>query len=139
MSEESTTPDSVEIRRFIDAASRGDIDVLMGFFAPDAVWVGSLSGIGRREGAAAIRSFLEDWIGTFEDFEIETEEVHDLGNGVTLSASLQRGRPVGSTGYVQLRYAIVAVWVEGMIERFTTYPDIDAARAAAERLAEERR
>jgi ketosteroid isomerase-like protein len=94
--------------------------------------------MGRREGAAAIRSFLEDWIGTFEDFEIETGEVHDLGDGVTLSASLQKGRSVGSTGYVQLRYAIVAVWVEGMIERFTTYPDIDEARAAAERLAEER-
>jgi len=30
------------------------------------------------------------------------------------------------------------VWVEGMIERFTTYPDIDEARASAERLARER-
>ena len=78
--------------------------------------------MGRREGAAAIRSILGDWIGTFEDFEIETEEVHDLGSSVTLGASLQKGRPVGSTGYVQLRYAIVAVCVEGMIERFTTYP-----------------
>jgi ketosteroid isomerase-like protein len=138
MPEESTTPDLVEITRFIDAASRGDIDLLMSFFAPDAVWVGSLSGIGSLQGAAAIRSFLDDWIGSYQEFEIETEEVLDVGNGVMLSVSLQKGRPVGSTGYVQLRYATVAVWVGGMIERFTTYKDIDQARAAAERLAESR-
>ncbi len=138
MSEESTTPDLVEITRFNDAASRGDIDLLMSFFAPDAVWVGSLSGIGSLQGAAAIRSFLDDWIGSYQEFEIETEEVLDVGNGVMLSVSLQKGRPVGSTGYVQLRYATVVVWVGGMIERFTTYKDIDQARAAAERLAQGR-
>jgi len=48
------------------------------------------------------------------------------------------GRPVGSTGWVELRLAIVAVWEEGLIVRGTTYDDPDEARAAAERLAEER-
>jgi hypothetical protein len=37
-----------------------------------------------------------------------------------------------------MRYAVVATWVDGMIERFTTYTNIDEGRAAAERLAEER-
>jgi hypothetical protein len=55
-----------------------------------------------------------------------------------LSVSLQKGRPARSTGYVQLRSAVVAVWEERMITRFTTYNDIDEARAAAVRLAEER-
>ena len=48
------------------------------------------------------------------------------------------GRPVGSTGRVENRVVIVAVWEEGLIVRVTTYSDIDEARAAAERLAEER-
>jgi hypothetical protein len=39
---------------------------------------------------------------------------------------------------VRLRYAAVAVWGAGMVERVTNYSDIEAARAAAERLAESR-
>jgi hypothetical protein len=37
-----------------------------------------------------------------------------------------------------MRYAVIIIWAEGLIERFTTYTDIDGARAAAERLAQER-
>ncbi len=88
-----------------------------------------------REGAA-IRRFFEDWIGAYEEFEIEPEEVVDLGNGVTLAVVHQNGRLVGSTGRVQLRYGAVSKWVEGVAVRTTNYTDIDEARAAAERLAE---
>jgi hypothetical protein len=62
----------------------------------------------------------------------------DLGSGVGFAVLVQRGRPVGSTGFVQLRQGFVA-WVEnGLVARITTYPDVDEARAAAERLAAER-
>jgi len=33
---------------------------------------------------AAIRGFLEDWLGAYEEYEIEAEEILDLGNGVVL-------------------------------------------------------
>jgi len=49
-----------------------------------------------------------------------------------------RGRLAGSSGSVELRYAGVSTWADGLIERVTTYLDINEARAAAERLAEER-
>jgi hypothetical protein len=52
---------------------------------------------------------------------------------------IQKGRPVGSSGEVQLSYGAVGVWEDGKIVRMTNYRDIDEARAAAERLAEERR
>jgi hypothetical protein len=48
------------------------------------------------------------------------------------------GRPVGSSGEVQLRYGTVSVWEDGKIARITNYTGIDEARAAAERLAQER-
>jgi hypothetical protein len=35
-------------------------------------------------------------------------------------------------------YGYVVTWIDGKISRFTVYPDIDEARAAAERLAESR-
>ena len=73
----------------------------------------------------------------YEDFEVEIEENLDLGSGVMLSVTRQRGRVAGSSGYVQMRYASVTEWRDGLIARVTPYPDIDEARAAAERLAGE--
>jgi ketosteroid isomerase-like protein len=136
MSEESTTPDLVELaRKSIEA---GSIEAVVSFYAPDAVWDASPWGMGVFEGQAAIRAFFEDWAGSYAGLEWAVEEVRDLGNGVTFAVILQKGRVVGSGGSVQLRYASVAEWIHDLIVRNTTYTDIDEARAAAERLAEER-
>jgi ketosteroid isomerase-like protein len=139
MSEESTTPDLVELnRRSIEAAARQDFDVAMSVYSPRAVWDMSRLGLGDYEGAAAIRGLFEDWMRAFEEFDIEIEEILDIGSGITIAVVHQGGRPAGSTGYVQLRFASVVEWTEGMIDRMTNYTDIDEARAAAERLAEGR-
>jgi hypothetical protein len=52
----------------------------------------------------------------------------------------QAGRPFASTGYVRQCEGWVWVWVDDLIVSLTFYPeaDIDEARAAAERLAQER-
>ena len=139
MSDESTAPDLVELgSRLIEAGNRGDFDAMLSFFAPDAVWEGR-PGLGATfEGEAAIRAFWQDWFASYEELWVEQEEVLDLGNGVVFSVALQKARLVGSSGYVRQRSGVVAIWVEGLIERVTLYPDPDEARAAAERLAEER-
>jgi hypothetical protein len=69
---------------------------------------------------------------------VTLEEVRDLGNGVTFGVVRQQGRLVGGSGHAHLRHAAVHVWVDGVIARGITGPDIDEVRAAAERLAEER-
>ena len=136
MSEESTTPDLVErSRRLIEAANRRDFDAILSFYAPDAVWEWSLA---THEGVAAIRGFWQDWFASYEELRLEQEEDLDLGNGVVFAVVIQRARLVGSSGEVRHRNALVAIWVEGLIERVRFYPDPDEARAAAERLAEER-
>ena len=86
----------------------------------------------------AIREHAQEWVGSFEDVERVREEFCDLGNGVTLTVWRQKGRPLDSIGWVQIRFAGVSIWADGLIERLTTYTDIDEARTAAERLAEER-
>jgi ketosteroid isomerase-like protein len=137
MPEKSTTPDLVELTRHLaDAANRRDFDAMLGFFSPDAVWEGTLEST--LEGATAIRGFWEDWYASYEEFWVEQEEVLDLGNGVVFAVLIQKARLVGSSGEVGLRYAAVIVWVEGVIVRFTNYTYPPEARAAAERLAEER-
>ena len=140
MAEESATPDLVALtRQLFDAASSGDVDLLMQFYAPDAVWETTLVTL---DGSAAIRERLEEWLGAFDELEFELEEILDLGNGVTLTVVNQRARPAGSSssgGYMQRQEALIGVWEQGLVTHATTYLDIDEARAAAERLAHERR
>jgi uncharacterized protein (TIGR02246 family) len=139
MSEESTTPDPVElVRQAVEAATRRDLDGVTSNFAPDGVMDGRVVG-DHLEGQAAIRSFLEEWFGTYEELEFGLEEARDLGNGIVFAVVTQNGRPVGSAGHLRAREGWVFVWVRGLVERFTTYGDIEEARAAAERLADERR
>ena len=135
----STTPDLVERwQQASEAAERRDFDAVMSVYARDAVWDASLSGVGSFEGTAAIRRFLEDWIGAYEDYEYKQQEGLDLGNGVVFVVACVDGRLVGSPARVRERWAWTAVWVAGVIVRVTARNDIDEARAAAERLANER-
>src|ERR1700730_9238133 len=135
MSEESTTPDLVErAGRLFEAANRRDFDAVMSFYAPDAVWEAVSLGTSF-EGVAAIRGFFEDWLGAYEEWELEPEEILDLGNGVVLVVARLTGRPVGSTASgLMRRRPLALIWVEGLVARVTAYADsIGEARAAAER------
>lgn len=135
MPEEPTTPDLVElVGRAFEAANRRDLDAVASSFAEDATFDGRVDTF---EGRAAIRSFLEDWFGAYEEWEVGLEEVRDLGNGVVFAVVVQNGRPAGSAGHLRQREGWVFVWVRGLIARLTT-SEVDEARAAAERLAEER-
>jgi ketosteroid isomerase-like protein len=137
MTEEPTTADLVELaRRLFALASDGDLDAALEFYAPDAIF--DARDLGTFEGRAAIRRFWADWIDNYDTFEIVPEELLDLGHGVSFASLRQTARLVGSNSDVSLREAWVADWHEGAIVRVTTYGDIDEARAAAERLAEER-
>jgi ketosteroid isomerase-like protein len=138
MSDESTTPDPVElVRRQIEALKRRDLDGVMSNAAEDGVMEGRTDG-GVYEGRAAIRSFLEAWWSAYEEYEYELEEVSDLGGGVVFAIVIHGGRLVGSTGgRIRLRDGWVYLWVGGTLARLIT-AEVDEARAAAERLAEER-
>jgi ketosteroid isomerase-like protein len=140
MSEESTIPDLVElVRGAYEASNRRDFDAMMSVYGRDSVWDMTPMGLGTYEGLEAIRRFFEDWIGTFDEFEVTPDEILALEGGVTLAVVVQRGHPVGSGRHVQLRYAQISVWVESVAVRTTNYSDVDEARAAADRLAEEMR
>jgi ketosteroid isomerase-like protein len=138
MSDESTTPDPVElVRGILEAANREDWDAILAHYAPDAVWDMS-DGMGLFEGPSAIRGFWQDWWSSYEWLEIDVQEILDVGNGVVLAAFHLKGAPRGTTAEVQTRMALIYEWAGGVIVRATNYGDVDVARAAAERLAESR-
>jgi uncharacterized protein (TIGR02246 family) len=137
MADESTTHDPVELLgRAFEAANRRDLDAVASSFAEDATFDGRALG-DHFEGRAAIRSFVGEWFGTYEELEYGLEEIRDLGNGVVFAVVVQNGRLAGSAGNLQHREGWVFVWVRGLVARLTI-SEVDEGRAAAERLAKER-
>ena len=115
MPDESTTPDLAErMRLMLEAADRADWDAVLGFVAPEAVWEANPLGLPRPnfDGAAAIRVFLEEWSGPYEDWGLDVEEIVDLGDGVTFAVFVQTAHPAGSSSEVRMRLAAVTQWVE---------------------------
>ena len=134
MPEESTTPDLVELWA---GRLRLRIAVISTRWPAASPKMRPSTGRGlgdRFEGRAAIRSFLENWFGTYEELEFGLEEVRDLGNGVVFAVVVQNGRPAGSAGHLRQREGWIFVWVRDLIARLTI-SEVDEARAAAERLA----
>jgi uncharacterized protein (TIGR02246 family) len=138
MPEEPTTPDLVELlRRGFEALNRRDPDAVISLWASDAVLEGQ---VGNLRGRAEIRSFFEEWFGAYEELEYKLEDVRDLGNGVVFAVVAQEGVPAGSAGHGHFRQreGCVFLWERGLIARLSSDGDVGEARAAAERLAEER-
>ena len=138
MSEEPTTPDlALLVRTQLQAVNRHDLDAALRFYAPDCVMEQEM---GTLEGVSAIRAFFQELMGSYDEFEWESEEVLDLGNGVTFAVIRLHGRLVGSSGHVQMRLASVSAQTDGLVTWVRNYmeTDIEKARAAAERLAQER-
>jgi limonene-1,2-epoxide hydrolase len=139
MSEESAAPELVElVHELTEAANSRSYDAYATLLAPQCVCDLSHLGLGSHNGFDAVRRFVEEWIGAYEEYEIAVEGVHDLGNGVLLTMNLQKARPHGSSAHVSLQDAYVFLVEDGKVVRWTPYPDRDEGRAAAERLAESR-
>ena len=141
MSEESTTPDLIELmRRGYAALSTGDLDEALRFLTHDAV-VDMTRTIGIVvHGRDALRAFQEDWLAGYDDVAYAPEEFVDVGNGVAFVRVLQTARPKGTTGQVTQREPNVVITEDGRVVRMVIYPEseLDEARVDAERLAEER-
>jgi hypothetical protein len=139
MPHENTTSTALEqALRSFEAADSGDYDWMMSFYGPQSVFDMSPWGLGTYEGLAPIRGFFEDWIGSFDQFEMRLQEIEDLGNGVVFAIADQNALPAGSQHRIQLRHAAVSVWEDGLILQVTNYQKIDEARVIAKELAESR-
>ena len=139
MVEESTACDPVAlVRRAFDAGNSGDIDAVVAFQAPDSVWDLSDLALGVFEGTAAIRGWLEDWFGAWADLRLDVREIVNLDQGVVFASVLEAGRPVEGGGHVEQERGWVILIDQGKILRTAIYLEHEEARAAAERLAQER-
>ena len=94
-------------------------------------------GIGLFVGVAAIRSFQNDLLATFEELTGEMVEIVDMATESSMASVLRVAAlpvaMVGTSGLAQP--ATRGGW---FVVRVEAYLDLDEARAAAERLAQER-
>jgi hypothetical protein len=127
------------LRESMEAANRRDFDRAMEPFAADACFDVSAAGVGRFEGAAAVRSYIEDWVGAYEWQRLSDWQGSDLGNGVVFAEVEFDGRPRGSAAYVRERWAFTVLWSAGRIATVIARGDLEDARKDAERLAASRR
>jgi ketosteroid isomerase-like protein len=136
---ESTTPDLVElVRKMLEASNRRDLDAVVRHYASDAVWDMSALGLGAFNGRAAIRDHFEDWFAPYEEFAFKDEQLRYLGHGVVFGVAHEQARLRGGSGVIPRNVAFVWEFRDGLIVRAAPYTDIDEARAAGERLAQER-
>ena len=135
MPEESTTPDVVELTRYMfEAVNRRDFDAALALYVPHAYWRGTVDDA---EGLAAIRDLWVGYFSAFEELHVILDDVADIGNGVILVDSRHVGRLAGGATLAEER-AFVWEFVDGRVVKTTDYVSLADARAAAERLAEER-
>lgn len=78
------------------------------------------------EGPDGARSFLADWGGAWEDWELELEALHDAGEQV-VAVVRQRGRSKASGLPVDMYFAQVWTLRGGKQTRVQTYADPDEA------------
>jgi ketosteroid isomerase-like protein len=109
------------VRAMYEAFRRGDADGTLTYFDTGVMVDASVrvdGGIGR--GHEDLTAIIAKWIGTFDDWREEIEEMRGLGNRV-LVISTQRGRGKGSGIEIETRYAVLYEIEGGKITRLTLY------------------
>ncbi len=59
---------------------------MMSFLAPDSVFEATALGA-NFEDSAAVRGVIEDWMGSYEEYDVEAQKILDFGNGVVFAAT----------------------------------------------------
>jgi ketosteroid isomerase-like protein len=122
------------VREVLQEWNRGDVEALIARATEDFEWhpvlVESL-GEGAFKGHDGFRTFLADWQGTWESWNLEAEEILDFGDQVlVLTRVTAKGR--GSGMEFDQRLAHLFEFREELICRGQTFLDRDEAVAVAD-------
>ncbi len=83
----------------------------------------------RYEGVDGANRFLDDWVGAWDDWELEIEEIFDAGDKVVVVVH-QRGRARATGMTLDMVFAQIWTIRDGRLARMDMYSEpIDALRA----------
>ena len=114
-----------------NALNAGDLDAAIGLSSPDIVFVAARSVFeGAYVGHEGLRRYFADNAESFERFQIDVDELRDLGDRLFVSGKITicgRGGHVETT----IPTAGVAEFADGKLTRWEDHRERDAALAAA--------
>jgi ketosteroid isomerase-like protein len=121
------------VRKLLDEWNRGDVEALLGRASEDFEWhpllVESVEGRIFR-GHDGFREFLREWTSTWETWDLEAEEIRDLGEQVLVLTRVHaKGR--GSGIVLDQSAAHLFEFRDGLLCRAQTFFDRDEASAVA--------
>jgi ketosteroid isomerase-like protein len=127
--------ENVEIVREAAAAfNRGDLDAWLEYLADDIEYravEGALDDHGPIHGKDALRAYVDDWVGTFDDFRGEPLELIEAGEDKVIAVGRISGRAKLSGVETDLTYAALYTVRDGKIVRGREYWTKEQALDAA--------
>ena len=119
------------VRRMYEARDSGDAAGALAQFHPEVVVDATARGdAGIGQGREELAAIIAEWIGEFNEWREEVEEMRDLGDSVCVVAT-QRGRGYKSGVEVEARYALLFEVRDDKITRMTMFRGLSEALEAA--------
>ena len=121
------------VRAAWDAWAKGDLDAVFATYHPEIEWDTTHfqdwpeTGVYRRHDG--VRRFFEDWLATWDSYEVRLEEAIEVGERV-LTLYWQRGVGRGGGVPMEFRGAQVIAFRDGKIAVIDNYSDPSQALAA---------
>ena len=112
------------VRKHIEAYQRDDVPGALAFLDADVIAdTGDARGDGggRSHGHEGVVREVRRWMGAFEDFTFEVEQITDLGGGTVVVVVTERGRGKGSGVLVERTAAALYNVLGGKIVRITGF------------------
>ena len=117
------------VRQVLERWRAGDMS--LGSFADDVLWDYTSFPDGRiARGHEQVKEFMRRWLGTWDQYEIDVEQILDGGQDV-VALTHESGRGRGSEAQVELRGALVFSVAGGKIVRFKGFLDRSEALSFA--------
>jgi ketosteroid isomerase-like protein len=126
-----------KIRTVLDSAAalnRGDLDAWSEYWADDIDYravEGAPDDHGPIHGKDALRVYVQDWLGTFDDFRWEPVDLIDAGEDKVIAVTRISGRAKLSGVETDLTYAALYTIRDGKIARGREYWTKEQALEAA--------
>ncbi|HEX3327574.1 MAG TPA: nuclear transport factor 2 family protein [Actinomycetota bacterium] len=122
------------VREAATAFRRGDLDAWLEYMADDIDYravEGALDDRGPIHGKGAVRAYLDDWVGTFDDFRSEPVELIEAGEDQVVAVLRISGRAKLSGVETELTFAALFTVRDGKVVRGREYWSRDEALEAA--------
>ena len=122
------------VREAAAAFSGGDLDAWLEYMADDIDYravEGALDDRGPIHGKGAVRAYLDDWVGTFDDFRSEPVELIEAGEDQVVTVLRISGRAKLSGVQTELTFAALFTVRDGKVVRGREYWTRDVALKAA--------